>query len=153
MKHFVISLAALIPMASALATTPVSCQYDNDVLLKGKDNGSPTRLYQQVGSSWYGKYKQIQFCTRPDGAGQYILIEEELIHGMKVLNPPQEILSESADSAGTVADEINTQVGTLTFKTSADHKQLQVIKSSPNLEGGVPRLVGTLELVWSKETK
>jgi len=118
-----------------------SCRF-NDI------DGTPTALYQRVengSTDWYSRYKAIQFCSRSDGSGTYILVSEELIHGFGVLNPPRSIVSTTTNSAGVTSYGVANDIDHLVIKTSPDGKSMGAYGTWGNQS-----YHALLKLVWHK---
>ena len=123
------------------AANPFPCKY-NDV------DGAPTALYQRVESGpsdWYSRYKAIQFCSRSNGPSSYVLVEEELIQGFRVLNPPGTILSVTTNSAGVTSYSVAGFIDHIVLHISPDGKSMGASGTWAN-----QKYHALLKLVWHK---
>ncbi len=137
----VLGLTGLQVALAADQAKPFSCKYNDD-------DGEATRLYKRVesnASDWYSRYKAIQFCKRANGQGSYVLIEEELIHGFKVLNPARAILSSKAEPEGVTSYHIADDIDQVVLQVSADESLMNALGS-----WNEKKYSAKLKLVWSK---
>lgn len=107
---------------SSPALAKLSCQY-------GEVNGVQLATFVRPlkgEQDWYGPYNVVQFCIGARGQGNYILIQEELIRGMRVVNPPRQVLSASRLVTGQLRYEIADFVDHVTLELSADNSSLQL---------------------------
>lgn len=100
----------------------LSCQY-------GDVGGMPSASFvrtQANAQDWYGPYNEVQFCIAAGGTGYYVLIQEELVHGFKVTNPPRKVLTVKTLPGGETNYEVADDVDHVSLELSADKNTLKV---------------------------
>lgn len=147
--------AALPPQQPNDFGKPVSCKYNNDNFIIGKDNGVAAWVFASQPKG-FAPVAAVQFCERPDGTAYVLVSQQGSVYGNGVqnhiINPPQEVLKTYVDRTGETVWDINTaglkhekpKAG-MQLRRSPDGKTLTVIDRGDK--------VAELSLTWTKGQK
>ncbi len=131
---------------------PISCRYNNDNFILGKDNGVASAVFA-VQPKGFAAVAAVQFCDRPDGTAYVLVSQQGSVFGNGVMNhiinPPQEVLKKYVDRTGESVFDINTApvksqppASNMQLRRSVDGKTLKVFERGD--------LIAELKLTWSK---
>ncbi|HSI06252.1 MAG: hypothetical protein ACAI38_10970 [Myxococcota bacterium] len=131
---------------------PISCRYNNNAFMTGKDNGVAAAVFAWQPKG-FTKIAAVQFCDRPDGTSYVLISQQGSVYGNGVMNhiinPPQEVLKTYVDRTGETVFDINT--ARLDFEKPASQMQLRRSRDGKTLTVfDRSEKVAELPLTWSK---